>query len=96
MASKKAGGSTRNGRKSNPKYRGLKRSDGQLVKAGEILVRQCGTKIKPGKNVGLGRDFTIFALKSGLVYFSTNGKKRAKSVGIKAETEKEETCKSSD
>lgn len=70
MASKKAGGSSRNGRDSNPKYRGVKRFGGQKVKAGEILVRQVGTKLKPGKNVGLGRDYTIFALIEGTVKFT--------------------------
>jgi large subunit ribosomal protein L27 len=69
MAHKKAGGSTRNGRDSKPKYLGVKRFGGQLVKAGEIIVRQRGTKFHPGKNVGLGRDFTIFAKVNGLVKF---------------------------
>ena len=82
MASKKAGGSTKNGRDSNPKYRGLKRADGQFVKAGEILVRQCGTKIKPGKNTGLGRDFTLFALRAGVVSFQTKGHARRKFVTV--------------
>lgn len=67
MAHKKGVGSSRNGRDSNPKYRGVKRYDGQSVKAGEILVRQCGTKWKPGKNVGVGRDWTLFALTAGRV-----------------------------
>ncbi len=69
MAHKKAGGSTRNGRDSNPQYRGVKIFGGQAVKAGSIIVRQCGTKWHPGFNVGLGRDFTIFALKEGKVEF---------------------------
>jgi len=69
MAHKTGQGSTRNGRDSNPKYLGVKRYGGQLVRAGEILVRQRGTRHKPGRNVGLGRDFTIFALKSGRVKF---------------------------
>ena len=67
MAHKKGQGSTRNGRDSNPKYRGVKRGDGTFVKAGNILVRQVGTKIHPGKNVGLGRDHTLFALCDGVV-----------------------------
>jgi large subunit ribosomal protein L27 len=67
MAHKAGQGSTRNGRDSNPKYRGLKVGDGQVIKAGSIIVRQCGTKFKPGMNVGLGRDYTIFALKPGRV-----------------------------
>ena len=69
MAHKTGQGSTRNGRDSNPKYLGVKRYGGQLVRAGEILVRQRGTRHKPGRNVGLGRDFTIFALKGGRVKF---------------------------
>jgi large subunit ribosomal protein L27 len=69
MAHKKGGGSTKNGRDSNPQYRGVKRYGGQAVKAGEILVRQCGTKIHPGSNVGMGKDYTIFALVPGTVRF---------------------------
>ncbi|RMD84810.1 MAG: 50S ribosomal protein L27 [Lentisphaerae bacterium] len=69
MAHKKGQGSSRNGRDSKPKYRGIKLSDGQIVRAGNIIVRQCGTKWKPGRNVGLGRDYTIFALKDGVVKF---------------------------
>lgn len=71
MAHKKGGGSTRNGRDSNPQYRGVKAWGGQFVKAGSIIVRQCGTKFKPGKGVGLGRDYTIFATVSGRVTFET-------------------------
>ncbi|EFO79988.1 ribosomal protein L27 [Oscillochloris trichoides DG-6] len=63
-------GSSRNGRDSNPKMRGVKRYGGQLVMPGNIIVRQCGTKIKPGKNVGLGRDYTIYAMVEGHVEFS--------------------------
>jgi large subunit ribosomal protein L27 len=69
MAHKKGQGSTRNGRDSNPKYLGVKRADGQLVLAGGILVRQRGTKIKPGSNVGVGRDHTLFSLVDGTVKF---------------------------
>lgn len=69
MASKKGQGSTRNGRDSQPKYRGVKRHDGVNVAAGNILVRQVGTKIYPGRNVGMGRDFTLFALKDGIVRY---------------------------
>lgn len=76
MAHKKGGGSTKNGRDSNAQYRGLKKSGGQFVQAGNIIIRQLGTKIHPGKNVGMGRDFTLFALKDGKVTFS--GKKRKK------------------
>jgi large subunit ribosomal protein L27 len=69
MAHKKGVGSSRNGRDSNPKMLGVKRFDGQLVTAGSIIVRQRGTKIKPGKNVGVGRDHTLFALIDGYVKF---------------------------
>ncbi|MDA1260630.1 MAG: 50S ribosomal protein L27 [Planctomycetota bacterium] len=71
MAHKKGGGSSKNGRDSNPQMRGIKRYGGQLVRAGEILVRQCGTKFHPGKNVGLGSDYTLFALTDGHVKFQT-------------------------
>ena len=76
MAHKKGQGSTRNGRDSNPQFRGVKRFGGQRVTAGTILVRQCGTKIHPGENVGLGRDYTLFALVDGKVKFETFGKNR--------------------
>ena len=66
MSHKKSGGKSRNGRDSKPKYLGIKRGDGQAVLAGTILVRQRGTKIIPDKNVGCGRDFTLFALVDGL------------------------------
>jgi len=79
MAHKKGQGSTRNGRDSNPKYRGLKRHDGQVVKAGNILVRQVGTKVWPGDNVGMGKDFTLFALESGVVNY-TRSKNRIHAV----------------
>jgi len=69
MAHKKGQGSTRNLRDSNPKYRGVKRFGGQTVTAGSILVRQCGTKFKPGHNVGCGKDYTLFALSAGVVRF---------------------------
>lgn len=69
MAHKKGGGSTRNGRDSQSKRLGVKRYDGQLVRAGTIIVRQRGTKIYQGSNVGMGRDFTIFALVDGKVKF---------------------------
>jgi len=70
MAHKKGQGSSRNGRDSGPKMRGVKRSGGEVVRAGNILVRQKGTVIHPGENVGLGRDFTLFALVDGEVVFS--------------------------
>ncbi|NTW01523.1 MAG: 50S ribosomal protein L27 [Oscillochloris sp.] len=69
MAHKKGMGSSRNGRDSKPKMRGVKRYGGQLVMPGNIIVRQCGTKIRPGKNVGLGRDYTIYAMVEGHVEF---------------------------
>lgn len=72
MASKKAGGSTKNGRDSNPKYRGVKAFGGQMVPAGSIIVRQKGTVFHPGKNVGLGRDHTLFALVTGTVEFQSH------------------------
>lgn len=76
MAHKKGQGSTRNGRDSNPKMRGVKRSGGQLVKAGNILVRQCGTKIYAGDNVGTGKDWTLFALVDGTVEFQRQGRSK--------------------
>ena len=69
MAHKKGGGSTRNGRDSNSQRLGVKRFDGQFVSAGSIIVRQHGTKFKPGLNVGLGKDYTLFALIDGVVKF---------------------------
>ena len=70
MAHKKGQGSSRNGRDSNPQYRGIKAYGGQAVKAGSIIVRQCGTPFKPGKNVGIGKDNTLFALSAGTVEFA--------------------------
>lgn len=78
MAHKKAGGSTSNGRNSNPKMLGVKRFGGQDVSSGSILVRQRGTRIKPGTNVGLGRDFTLFAKVDGKVTFEWAAKGRRK------------------
>jgi large subunit ribosomal protein L27 len=69
MAHKKGQGSTRNGRDSNAQYRGVKMYAGQAVRAGSILVRQCGTKFFPGANVGMGRDYTLFAEADGTVRF---------------------------
>lgn len=85
MAHKKAGGSTRNGRDSNPKYLGIKRYGGQIVKAGEIIVRQRGTQFHPGMHVGLGRDYTLYALKSGRVMFGMKGPMRKRCVSIDIE-----------
>jgi large subunit ribosomal protein L27 len=69
MAHKKGQGSSRNGRDSNAQYRGVKLFGGEVVKAGSILVRQCGTKFFPGSNVGMGRDYTLFATADGTVRF---------------------------
>ena len=82
MAHKKAGGSTRNGRDSKPKYLGVKRAGGQFVSAGEILVRQRGTRLHAGEGVGLGRDHTLFAKMTGLVKFVVKGPKSRKYVTI--------------
>ena len=73
MAHKKAGGSSRNGRDSQSKRLGVKRFGGQMVNAGEIIVRQRGTRVHPGENVGIGRDHTLFAKAEGKVFFSTKG-----------------------
>lgn len=89
MAHKKAGGSTRNGRDSNPKFLGVKRFGGQFVNAGEIIVRQRGTRFHPGTGVGCGRDHTLFALVEGLVQFTIKGEKNRKYVTIVAEQKEE-------
>ncbi len=73
MAHKKGQGSVKNGRDSNPQYRGVKLYGGQTAKAGAIIVRQCGTKFFPGLNVGMGKDYTLFAKAEGTVSF--NGRK---------------------
>ena len=74
MATKKSAGTTKNGRDSNPKYLGVKINHGEMVKVGQIIVRQRGTSVMPGKNIGMGRDHTLFALKDGVVSFSTKRK----------------------
>ena len=74
MAHKKGQGSTRNGRDSNPKMRGVKAFGGETVSAGSIIVRQCGTRIFPGNNVGTGKDWTLFSLIDGQVTFERKGK----------------------
>jgi large subunit ribosomal protein L27 len=74
MAHKKAGGSSKNGRDSNGQRRGVKRFSGQKVKAGNIIVRQLGTRIHPGNNVGVGKDYTLFALVDGVVTFERKGR----------------------
>ena len=76
MAHKKAGGSSKNGRDSQGQRRGIKRFGGQRVTAGSILVRQLGTKIHPGQNVGLGRDYTLFATADGVVAYERMGRMR--------------------
>jgi large subunit ribosomal protein L27 len=78
MAHKKAGGSSRNGRDSAAQRRGVKRFGGQFVRAGNILVRQVGTKFHPGQNVGMGKDYTLFAKIDGVVRFERKGKTRRK------------------
>jgi len=82
MAHKKAGGSTRNGRDSNPKYLGVKRYGGQVVNAGEIIVRQRGTQFHPGRHVGIGRDHTLYALIAGKVVFGIKGPLKKRCVNI--------------
>jgi len=78
MAHKKAGGSSKNGRDSNGQRRGVKCFGGQPVKAGNILIRQLGTKIHPGNNVGMGKDYTLFAKINGVVTFERLGRSRKK------------------
>ena len=85
MAHKKGQGSSRNGRDSNAKFRGIKRYGGQRVTPGSILVRQCGTKFHPGRNVGMGKDFTLFAKVEGSVVFE--GRRRISVIPPKQATE---------
>ena len=82
MANKKAGGSSKNGRDSNSKRLGVKRFGGQIVKAGEILIRQRGTNTHPGLNVGIGKDDTLFAKAAGMVHFSYKGPKKRKTANV--------------
>jgi large subunit ribosomal protein L27 len=84
MAQKKAAGSTRNGRDSNAQRRGVKRYGGQKVLAGNIIMRQLGTRIHPGDNVGMGKDYTLFAKVNGIVTFERVGRSRKK-VSVYAE-----------
>lgn len=74
MATKKAAGASKNGRDSGPKYLGVKINDGEKITSGQIIVRQRGTRILPGKNVGIGKDHTLYSLKEGKVSFSTKRK----------------------
>jgi len=78
MAHKKGVGSSRNGRDSNPQMRGTKLYGGQVAKPGMIIVRQCGTKIRPGNNVGMGRDYTLFSLIDGVVTFEQHSQTQKK------------------
>jgi large subunit ribosomal protein L27 len=78
MAHKKGVGSSRNGRDSNAQYRGVKKFGGERVRAGNIIIRQCGTKVHPGNNVGLGNDFTIYSLIDGVVKFEHKDRRRYK------------------
>lgn len=87
MAHKKAGGSTRNGRDSKPKFLGVKASGGQFVIPGNIIMRQRGTKVHPGLNVGMGRDHTLFALVPGKVVFGRKGPENRMFVNVVPEAE---------
>jgi large subunit ribosomal protein L27 len=80
MAHKKGAGSTRNGRDSNAQYRGVKAFDGEVVKGGSIIVRQVGTKVHPGANVGMGKDFTLFAKVLGTVRFHERNNRKLVSI----------------
>ena len=82
MAQKKGGGSTRNGRDSNPKMLGVKAFGGEVVSAGSIIVRQRGTRVHPGTNVGIGKDHTLFALVDGMVAFAVKGVRNNSTVSI--------------
>jgi len=82
MAHKKAGGSSRNGRDSESKRLGVKSYAGELINAGTIIIRQRGTRIHPGVNVGMGKDHTLFALVDGKVHFATKGKEKRKFASI--------------
>ena len=82
MAQKKGGGSTRNGRDSNPKMLGVKAFGGEVVSAGSIIVRQRGTRVHPGTNVGVGKDHTLFALVDGRVTFAVKGVRNNSTVSI--------------
>jgi large subunit ribosomal protein L27 len=85
MAQKKGVGSSRNGRDSNPKFLGVKMYGGQVIEAGNIIVRQRGTRFHPGSGVGLGRDHTLFALVDGKVEFTTKGAKKRRTVSVIAD-----------
>ena len=82
MAQKKGGGSTRNGRDSNPKMLGVKKFGGEVINAGSIIVRQRGTQFHPGVNVGIGKDHTLYALADGQVSFSIKGSMNKRTVNV--------------
>jgi large subunit ribosomal protein L27 len=84
MAQKKGGGSTRNGRDSQPKMLGVKAYGGEVISSGSIIVRQRGTQFHPGVNVGVGRDHTLFALADGEVVFSVKGPQNRRTISVKA------------
>lgn len=86
MAHKKGAGSSKNGRDSNSKRRGVKRFGGEFVRNGNIIVRQCGTRIKPGTNVRAGRDYTLYSIVNGFVHFETlrDGRKRVNVIPLEA------------
>ncbi len=86
MAHKKGQGSSRNGRDSNSQRLGVKKFGGQAVIAGNIIIRQCGTKWHPGKNVGMGRDYTLFSLVAGQVYFDRDGRRVNVRIEVPAES----------
>lgn len=92
MAHKKAGGSSRNGRDSKPKYLGVKSYGGEVIHAGSIIVRQRGTQFHPGRYVGIGRDHTLYALKTGKVVFGVKGAHKKRCVSIEPIAEIAETA----
>lgn len=92
MAHKKAGGSTRNGRDSQSKRLGVKKFGGEFVRAGNIIIRQRGTKYHPGSNVGCGKDYTLFALTDGHVHFKQKGMKKRQFVSVTPLEEAKETA----
>ncbi len=85
MAHKKGGGSSKNGRDSNPQMRGVKLYGGQFARSGNIIIRQCGTKFHAGRGVGMGKDYTLFALEDGIVEFQS--RRRVRIVPVPAEAE---------
>jgi large subunit ribosomal protein L27 len=82
MAHKKAGGSTKNGRDSNPQYRGVKKYAGEYVQPGSIIIRQCGSHFNPGRNAGIGRDFTVYSKIEGFVVFARRGEHKRRFIDI--------------